>query len=70
MPVLATTVRCPNCGRSLRIRLQDMVPGQTTRCTCGGQIHFEGDDGRKVQRVLDKLERELKKLNRKIRLKP
>jgi hypothetical protein len=69
MKDLTTTIRCPNCNRTLYVKVKEMVPGRTKSCICGFVIRFQGDDGRKVQRELDKLERQLKRMNRKIRIK-
>jgi len=69
MKDLNIDVRCPNCGRTMRVRMRDMVPGRSRRCICGCQIRFEGNDGRKVQRALEDVEREIKKLSRTIRIK-
>lgn len=64
---LSTETKCSNCRRKIKIKIKEMIPGRSKRCSCGHEIQFSGDDGRKVQRQLDKFERELKKLNRKLK---
>jgi len=64
---LETEIRCPKCNRTLRVKVKEMVPGRTKVCVCGFQIQFTGDDGRKVQRAMDKLERQMKRLGRRLR---
>jgi hypothetical protein len=55
----------PNCHRSIQIKVKEMVPGHMKNCSfCGAQFNFTGDDGRKVQRALDDLNRTLKSLGR------
>ena len=63
---LTVQIRCPGCGRTLQVKVRDMVPGRVRHCGCGCVIRFDGDDGRKVQREIDQMERELKKLSRTI----
>jgi hypothetical protein len=64
---LTASLTCPNCGRTVTVKIKEVIPGRSKRLQCGCTITFAGDDGRKVQRELDNLERELKKLNRKLR---
>lgn len=64
MKDIENEIKCPNCGRRLRIKVKEMIPGTSKRCACGCQIKFTGDDGRKVQRALDDLERALRRLGR------
>lgn len=61
MADLRTEIECPNCGRKIRIKSKEMVPGRTKRCRCGYEIKFTGDDGRRMQRAANDLERELKR---------
>jgi hypothetical protein len=65
MKDLTADITCPNCHHKVKIKVKDMVPGQSKRLSCGCIIQFTGDDGRKMQRAVDDLERKLKKLNRK-----
>jgi transcription elongation factor Elf1 len=63
MQDLETDFECPNCKRKITIKVKEMVPGQTKNCpSCGLVIRFSGDDGRKVQRALDDLQKTLKRL--------
>jgi DNA-directed RNA polymerase subunit RPC12/RpoP len=63
-------IRCRNCGHKTRIRVKEMIPGRSKRCSgCGTTLQFSGDDGRRVQRSLDDLEPQLKRLSRKITIK-
>jgi hypothetical protein len=57
--------KCPNCGRTVKIKVREMYPGNSKRCVCGYEIQFSGDDGRKAQRALDDLERSLKRLGKR-----
>ncbi len=65
MKDLTTKIQCPNCHRSIQIKVKEMVPGRHKNCPhCRTVIAFSGDDGRKIQRELDKFQRTLKKLGR------
>jgi len=56
---------CPHCKRAFRQKLEEMRPGAIRICPhCEIRIEFTGDDGRKAQRVLDDLQRELQSLFR------
>lgn len=59
---LTQKMKCPGCGRSISVRLNQMYPGNIVRCSCGSSIHFQGDDMRKAQRQMDKFERDLKRM--------
>jgi transcription elongation factor Elf1 len=66
MQDLETDIECPNCKRKIKIKVKEMVPGHTKNCpSCGLVIRFSGDDGRKVQRAMDDLQRTLKRLGAK-----
>jgi transcription elongation factor Elf1 len=70
MKNLEVDFNCPNCQHRIRVLIKDVVPGRTKKCpSCQSPIQFTGDDGRKVQRELDKLEKTIKKLNRTYRIK-
>ena len=64
MNKLEIDIQCPSCGRKIKQRVDRMHSGASRRCLCGCNINFTGDDGRKVQRELDKFERDLNKLFR------
>jgi hypothetical protein len=55
---------CPRWGRTMKIKLNEMHPGNTKRCICGTEIRFDGDDMRKAQRAWDDLERTIKRLGK------
>lgn len=58
MEKLEFDIECPNCHRTIRVRVEDMRPGKSTKCSsCGTILEFTGDDGRKIQKSLDDLER-------------
>lgn len=60
---LETEIECPNCKRKIKIKVEEMVPNKSKVCTwCKSTINFTGDDGRKVQKSLDDLEKSLKKM--------
>ncbi len=67
MKPLEAEITCPNCGRQVRVRIANTVPGRTMNCQCGLAIHFEGDDGRRAQAAVDHLEQHLRRLNRQLR---
>ena len=67
MADLTTEIRCPKCNRKLSINVKEMVPGHAKYCTCGCEIRFSGDDGRKAQQALDDLERKLRRVSRQLR---
>lgn len=64
---LTATLTCPRCHRKLRVKYTEMVPGRRKRCYCGFEFHFNGADGRRIQREVDGLEQALKRLNRRLR---
>jgi len=64
---LKADLKCPNpkCRRALNLHVDEMVPGRSKTCPhCKTEINFKGDDGRKVQKALDDLEKTLKGLSR------
>lgn len=64
MKDLTADIECPNCGHKVTIKVREMVPGRTKNCPhCQAEFQFTGDDGRKVQRALDDLKRQLKRLS-------
>lgn len=69
MQDLTAEISCPSCNRKVRIKVRDMVPGRSKRLSCGCTIQFSGDDGRQVQRALDDLSRQLRRLSKKITIK-
>jgi len=61
MQKLEMDIECPNCGHSMKQRVEDMRPGRSRTCgSCGTEIEFTGDDGRQAQKALDDLEKALK----------
>lgn len=68
MKKLEVDMPCPKCHRRFRERLEAMHPGGRRSCPyCGVSIAFTGDDGRRVQRAVDDLERSLNDLTRRFR---
>lgn len=58
-------VTCPQCGRKLRRRLQELRAGSTVECVCGGfSFVFTDSNLRAVQRQIDELRRDFKKLGK------
>ena len=64
MKKLEIEIRCPNCNRKFRHRLDQMRSGRSKRCLCGCEIRFKGNGGPNAQRALDKFERNLKRIFR------
>ena len=63
-------VTCPHCKRKFKQRVEDMAPGRSRQCPhCGITVNFTGDDGRKAQQAVDKLEGQIKKLSRTISIR-
>ena len=62
MKSLEVEIRCPNCNRKFKQRLDRLGKGNSKRCSCGCNIVFEGDGGPSAQRALNKLSRDLKRL--------
>lgn len=59
---LETEIKCPSCGRNLKIKAREMIPGRSQNCPgCGTRVRFSGDDGRKTQKALDDVTKTLKK---------
>jgi uncharacterized paraquat-inducible protein A len=60
---IETEIACPGCKRKIKIKLKEMIPNRKKNCpSCNTQITFTGDDGRKAQKALDDLQKELKNL--------
>ena len=62
---LTVDISCPNCNLTHKIKVKEMYPGNSTLCSCGTRIRFEGGDGRQVQDKLDALQNSLHKLSSK-----
>jgi hypothetical protein len=59
---LETEVQCPSCKRKIKIKAEEMIPGKKKTCpSCCAEITFSGDDGRKIQKAIDDLEKNIKK---------
>lgn len=57
---LEIDIECPACGAAFSQKVEKMRPGQTRSCpSCGAEIRFSGDDGRKAQKALDDLKETL-----------
>lgn len=54
---------CPECGRTYRFTMQDVIKERTVRCAGGHSIKLK-DDGHNAR----KAERELRKIDPKFRL--
>jgi hypothetical protein len=62
---LDAPIPCPNCNRKFNFPIAKMRPGTSTKCpSCGAVIDFKGDDGAKVQRAFDDLEKTIRNLGR------
>jgi ribosomal protein S27E len=62
-------VDCPACGRGkVKFSLSDVANRRTVRCTRGCQVKMEDEGGnaRRAQREVEKLDRTLKRLGRKL----
>lgn len=66
---LTAKINCPNCGRQIRLKIKEMVPGRSKRLSCGCVVQFTGDDGRQAQKALDDFQKSLKQLNRKLKIR-
>lgn len=65
------TMDCPVCGRgTIRFTITDVANQRTVRCSrgCSVQLEDEGGGARRLNRELGRLDREIKKLSRTIRL--
>ncbi len=63
MEKLEFPITCEECNREFSQRVEDIYPGNTLTCpNCGCQISCSGDDGREAQKVIDDLEKSLKKM--------
>lgn len=62
-------IDCPSCGQgTVKFSLSDVASRRTVRCGrgCRVELEDEGGNARKAERELQKLDRALKGLNRKI----
>ena len=62
---LQADVKCPGCSRMLKIPVKTMRPGSKHHCQCGAEISLTGDDGSKVQKAMDDLERTMKNFGKR-----
>lgn len=70
MAKLQFNLECPNCHRKFKQKVEGMRPGKSRHCPyCGTVIEFTGDDGRRVQKAVDDLERTLRRMSRTIKIK-
>jgi hypothetical protein len=70
MKDLYADMECPNCGRTVRIKIKDMVPGRSKDCPhCEAVFEFSGEDGRQAQRALDDFESQLERLSRELTIR-
>lgn len=70
MKKLKIPIICPNCKHRIEMEVSKLVPGSSARCPyCGTVFDFKGDDGRKVQKALDDLEKAIKHLNKNLTFK-
>lgn len=66
MKKIEAEIECPKCEAVFKQVVAEMQPGTVRQCPhCGCDIQFTGDDGAKVQRSLDELEKTFKNLFRK-----
>lgn len=55
---LKADLKCPNCNKQFNMRVENLHPGNSYRCSnCHTTIQFTGDDGREVQKALDDLQK-------------
>ena len=60
MKKLEIPIKCPNCGHQFPQRVEEIRPGAKTKCPgCHAVIGFEGDDGRKFQKMFDDLPKKI-----------
>ncbi len=61
MTKLLMDIECLGCKRKFEMKVEDIRPGKSIKCTkCGTQIKFSGDAGRKMQKAMDKFEKMFK----------
>ena len=61
---LTLPVECEECGHTWELPLEEAYPGQVVACPfCRVRIGIQGDDGRKLQREVDKLDKALAKIS-------
>ena len=69
MKDLNLDLTCPSCGRRHRRSFRSLGRGAQVRCSCGSIIKVQNDSFRQAQRQMDGLDRELKRLNRQLRIR-
>jgi hypothetical protein len=64
-------VSCPECGRSIRVRLRDIKHGRLVTCAGGHRVQLEeqGHGIRDADRAVRDLERSLEKLGGKLKFR-
>lgn len=59
---------CPICYSEIKIKAKQMRSGNSTTCPyCKSNIQFTGDDGSKVQKSLNDFEKQISKINMKLK---
>lgn len=59
---LKADIECPNCKKSIKIKVEEMRHGRKKICpSCRSEINFSGD-GRKAQKAIDDFEKSLKNI--------
>ena len=54
---------CPSCNKEILMKVQELVPGTSIDCPhCNETIELTGDDGRKIKKELDNIEKSFKNL--------
>ena len=69
MKDLTLDITCPGCGKKHRRSFRSLGRGTRVRCSCGSVIKVQDDGFRQAQRQMDGLDRELKRLNRQLRIR-
>jgi len=54
--------KCPKCGRTLQLKLGEMKPGGSKKCSCGAVLNFDGGN---ISRTVRDFDNALKKLGKK-----
>lgn len=62
------TVECLRCGQSFQIAGRTLLDGGDSNCpACGVTYQSDGSAGKEIDKSIDRLRQEIKKINRKLK---
>lgn len=56
-PKTILIVECPECGDKSRFLLDEVSPGTSVLCNCGGVLNITGDSLKSIRRKLENIDK-------------